>query len=539
MPVASASQRRAERLARVPSTVDLLVIGGGITGAGIALEAARRGVQVLLVEAQDFAFGSSSRSSKLVHGGLRYLKDGKPGLTLESVRERNQLLRDVPGLVDPLGFVMAHHAGRKPSRLSMRLGLALYDLFAGARCRDHVDASALALIAPGIDPVGLAGASLYLDASTDDARLVLRVLAEAQAYGAQVLNYLEARALLRDEQGLVVGAALFDTACEPPDPLRTALHVRARCTIAATGAWSDRLRGTLGKPAKLRPLRGSHLLLPAWRLPLARAVAFMHPGDGRPVFAYPWQGVTLVGTTDVDHSDVEHEPAISADELSYLLDALNREFPGLGATPDDVLSTWAGVRPVVHSGKHLAPSQESRDHLVLEEYGLISVIGGKLTTFRRIAQDTLRRAAARLPMLLPTSEQAIIPRHPEPADLAQRLPHLSRAQRQRLCAHHGAQLRALLDAATPDELHMIDATPTLLAELRWAARSEQVVHLDDLLLRRTRLGLLLRRGGAAWLPEWREPLCTELGWDASRWQAECARYLALIQRCYALPQASV
>lgn len=537
MTLAYPANRRAERLAGLPTEVDLLVIGGGITGAGIALDAARRGVRVLLAEARDFAFGASSRSSKLVHGGLRYLREGKPGLTLESVRERNQLLREVPGLVDPLGFVMAHHAGRKPGRLALRMGLALYDLFAGVRTRAHVDAGALPLLVPGIDPVGLQGASLYLDASTDDARLVLRVLAEAQAHGACVVNYLEARELLRDAHGEVIGAALYDNADAPAERSATAIPVRAKCTIAATGAWADRLRGTLGAEAALRPLRGSHLLLPAWRLPLARAVAFLHPRDGRPVFAYPWQGATLVGTTDLDHADIDREPAISAEELDYLLDALNSHFPGLSVAPGDVLSTWAGVRPVVHSRKQLTPSQESRDHIVFDEHGLISVTGGKLTTFRRIAQDTLRHAAPRLPMLRASADDTIIPRHPEPPALAQQLGHLGAAVRQRLCACHGAQLGALLDAAAPGDLSVIDGTPTLTAELRWAARSEQVLHLDDLLLRRTRLGLLLRHGGAALLPTLRDMLCAELAWDAPRWQAECARYLALIQRCYAVPES--
>ena len=516
---------REQRLAALPRETDLLVIGGGITGAGIALEAARRGVRVVLIEARDFAWGTSSRSSKLVHGGLRYLKEGKPALTLESVRERNQLMREIPGLVDPMGFVMAHHAGHKPRRNTMRVGLALYDAFAGKRSSGWASVADLQFLAPGIAPDGLDGASLYLDATTDDARLVLRVIAEAQRAGACAINYLPAHSLLRNAEGEVCGARLrcAETGID--------IDVQAACTIAATGVWADQLRASLGQTPKLRPLRGSHLLLPAWRLPLARAVAFLHPTDRRPIFAYPWEGTTLIGTTDLDHDGIDQEPAITTAEVHYLLDALNQCFPGLSATPADVLSTWAGVRPVVDSGKALAPSQESRDHIVLQEQGLISVTGGKLTTFRRIAQDTLRHAAPRLPMLRLASDHTIIPQCPPPANI-ERLPsHL----RERLLGRLGSALDEMLHAASTEDLMPVAETRTLWAELHWALRHEQVAHLDDLLLRRTRLGLTLREGAIELLPRLKVGCQSELGWSDARWQDECDRYRALIARCYALP----
>ena len=516
---------REQRLAALPRETDLLVIGGGITGAGIALEAARRGVRVVLVEARDFAWGTSSRSSKLVHGGLRYLKEGKPVLTLESVRERNQLMREIPGLVDPMGFVMAHHTGHKPGRNTMRVGLALYDAFAGKRTSGWASPADLQLLAPGIAPTGLEGASLYLDATTDDARLVLRVIAEAQHAGAAAINYLPAQSLLRNAQGEVCGARLrcAETGAE--------FDLLASCVIAATGVWADQLRASLGQTPKLRPLRGSHLLLPAWRLPLARAVAFLHPTDRRPIFAYPWEGTTLIGTTDLDHDKIDQEPSITAAEVNYLLDALNQCFPGLSATPADVLSTWAGVRPVVDSGKALAPSQESRDHIVLQEQGLISVTGGKLTTFRRIAQDTLRHAAPRLPMLQPVSDETIIPQCPPPAQIDRLPPHL----RERLLGRLGPELDDLLHAASPEELLPVAETRTLWAELHWALRHEQVEHLDDLLLRRTRLGLTLPQGAVELLPRLQAWCQNELGWSDVRWHDECSRYRALITRCYSLP----
>ena len=529
---------RAQRLADLPAQVDLLVVGGGITGAGIALEAARRGVSVLLVEARDFAWGTSSRSSKLVHGGLRYLKEGKLGLTAESVRERDRLQREAPGLVEPLDFLLADHGqakgDRNPGKWSMQLGLAVYDAIAGTRSRAWLDPARTLLAMPGLDPRGLRGASLYRDATTDDARLVLRVLADAQAAGATVINHLRAEHLLRDDGGRVTGAELV--AAEDAQHHR----VTARCTIAATGVWADQLRGDLGAGPMLRPLRGSHLLLPAWRLPMARALAFMHPLDGRPVFAYPWAGCTLVGTTDLDHGDLAHEPAISGTELRYLLAALAHAFPGAGLTRDDVLSTWAGVRPVIDSGRGLAPSKESRDHLVLDEQGLITVTGGKLTTFRRIAQDTLRRAAKHLPSLGAAPHAHILvepsPMSPSSEALLNRLPA---AMRRRLRGQYGDRLQTLLDEASHEELTPVAGAPaggaTLWAELRFALRHEQVLHLDDLLLRRTRLGLQLARGAEVLWPTLQPLLSQELGWSAEVFERECARYRDLIQRCYGLP----
>ncbi len=518
---------RGQRLASLPREVDLLVIGGGITGAGIALEAARGGARVLLVEAHDFAYGTSSRSSKLVHGGLRYLKEGKPTLTLESVRERNQLMREAPGLVDPLSFMMPHYAGRSPSRLSMRIGLALYDLFAGKASRGFADPAETLRCIPGLARENLEGASLYLDATTDDARLVLRVLGEAQSHGATIINYLPVVSLLRSDaaQGQVCGARLQADGTGAP------IDVRAACVIAATGVWVDQLRAQLGLAPKLRPLRGSHLLFAAWRVPVSRAVAFLHPDDARPVFAYPWQGATLLGTTDLDHADLEHEPAITRAEVDYLLKAMNLQFPALELTPADILSTWAGVRPVVDSGRNLAPSQESRDHLVLHEHGLISVTGGKLTTFRRIARDALRQASAQLPMWHAADAAEILPR----ADAAPNIGKLPASVRQRLIAAYGSELATLIDGVPSDELTLIPGSHTLWAELRWALRSEQVCHLDDLLLRRTRLGLTQRSGAADLLPQLQHLLALELGWDALRWDSECERYRELIERSYSVP----
>ncbi len=538
-------------------TVDLLVIGGGITGAGIALEAARRGVSVRLVEARDFASGTSSRSSKLVHGGLRYLREGAIGLTRESVHERRRLLQDAPGLVEPQRFLIGHYHGRSPGRRTMAIGLALYDLLNGARTREHHDAADTRVRVPGIAAEGLQGASSYLDAKTDDARLVWRVLQEARHRGARIDNYLAVRELLREPgTGEVVGVRVERRDPEAELDREAALHdgavphrsvevfdIRARCVINATGAWGDALRGSLGAAPTLRPLRGSHLLFPLWRLPVAVSVSLFHPRDGRPVFVTPWEGMALVGTTDLDHREgLDHEPAITPAEATYLMEAVHAAFPSLAPalTLADAVSAYAGVRPVIGDGDPAAdPSKASREHAVFEEQGLITVTGGKLTTFRVIALDALRRAAPRLPALaafLPAGTRAdaaiLDPVAPGPA-----LRRLPAPLAQRLIGRHGLDAETLVALASPDELQPVAGTPVLLAELAWCARHERVRHLDDLLLRRTRLGLLLPEGGAAWLPAWAPMLQDALGWDAPRWAREVSRYRALVARCYAVPAA--
>ena len=231
---------------------DLLIIGGGITGAGILLEASRRGLKALLVEQRDFAWGTSSRSSKLVHGGLRYLKEGRFALTRESVNERNTLLREAGGLVEPQGFAFADYTGGKPGRKTFLLGLAIYDLLSGKRERHYVNHAEFLMMAPNVGRSDLQGGMCYLDAKTDDARLVLRVLQEAQSHGGVAVNYLAARTLLRSGTR-VTGASLLDA-------VGGAVHeVHARLVINATGAWADGLRGQTGAAPRIRPLRGSHL----------------------------------------------------------------------------------------------------------------------------------------------------------------------------------------------------------------------------------------------------------------------------------------
>jgi glycerol-3-phosphate dehydrogenase len=521
---------RDEVWSRLDEPWDLIVVGGGITGAGILHEAARCGLRVLLLEQGDFASGTSSRSSKLVHGGLRYLREGDVKLTWESVRERDRLLEEAAGLVEPIGFLLANYRGESPGRGACGVGLWVYDLLgssaAGVRHR-RLESSDLLMMAPRLRPGSLTGGFWYRDAQTDDARLVLRVLAEALRGGAQALNHVRVEeVVLRD--GTVHGVAVRDR-----ETGRVA-RLTARCVVNATGAWADRLRDVVGGRAAIRPLRGSHLLFPAWRFPVAQAVTFAHPADHRPLFAYPWEGVTLLGTTDLDHErPLEDEPEISPREAAYLVGGARAAFPGLNLRAADAVSAFSGVRPVIGTGK-ADPSHESREHVIWDERGLVTVTGGKLTTFRRIARDTLRVLRNRLPELRPRTDAGGLRALPLPAALTAGLEALDA---RRLAGRYGVDAVGLLERAQPGELTRIPGTAFLWAELRWAAAAERVVHLDDLLLRRVRAGLLLPEGGRELLPRVRAICQAALGWDNLRWFMEEERYLDSWRRHLAPPSS--
>lgn len=514
---------------------DMIIIGGGITGAGILRQATHAGLRALLVEAHDFASGTSSRSSKLVHGGMRYLKNAQFKLTLESVSEREYLLRQGRGLVNRLGFLYASLRGDKMPGFVFGAGLTVYDLMAGQpvlagrsgwshRAYDALDMRELC---PLLAAPALTGGYRYFDAQTDDARLVLRLLRESVMAGGMALNYARVESLLKTQGGQACGVVLKDTSGE----MEKELEIRGRIVVNATGAWTDALRTSLGRAPRMRPLRGSHLVLPLARLPLTRAVTFLHSKDGRPVFALPWEGVVVFGTTDVDHkTGLQTDPSISAEEFEYLLTALQRVFPLQELTEADITATFSGLRPVVDTGK-ADPSKESREHAIWEENGLLTVAGGKLTTFRIMARDALRAARRQLGHIRFDPNIPVL--NPPAATLDILTDEtLHSYQRLRLLGRYGADAQALLAPQARSELRLVGSTPYLLAELRHAARAEGVVHLDDLLLRRARLGLLVTNGGAELLETIRPVIQPELGWDDSRWENEARAYSCLWNRSY-------
>ncbi len=510
-------------------TWDLIVIGGGISGAGILREAARRGWRCLLLEQRDFAWGTSSRSSKMVHGGLRYIAKGQWRLTRDSVRERQRLLDEVPGLVEPMSFMMPHYRGGFPGPRVLGGLLSVYDALAGRRSHRFHDAQQLRYLAPGVKEIDLLGGTSFVDALTDDARLVMRVLSEARADGAVVVNGVRVEHLLR-ENGRVCGVQVED--CEAGTTLKLCCDVLA----VATGAWAERLRPTEA-PRQLRPLRGSHLLLPGWRLPVAQAFTFLHERDRRPVFVFPWEGATVVGTTDLDHrEDLDQSASISGEELDYLLAACTQQFPGAQVSASDVLSTWSGVRPVVGSaaGNHQdKPSNETREHVLWQEPGCVTLAGGKLTTFRPQAIEVLKACAAMLERPLVDDAAPVFAAVPALA-----IPELSSHQWRRLAGRHGRDLPRLAQLLREIGHDTVGATDTLWAELAFACETEMILHLDDLLLRRTRLGLLLPRGGEDYFAAIRQLCQPRLTWSDEHWQQEEQLYRALWQRHHGLPDAT-
>jgi glycerol-3-phosphate dehydrogenase len=512
---------------------DMVVIGGGITGAGVAREAVRCGLKTLLVEQRDYAWGTSSRSSKMVHGGLRYIAQGDIKLTWHSLTERERLLIEAPGLVTRMGYWFAHYRHEFPGRFIFGILLTVYDILARVRDHSYLPKAEFLKRIPGYKAENLNGASRYTDALVDDSRLVMRVLDEAQDAGALALNYVKAESLLM-ENGTVVGANLRD------DVSGKTTAVRAAVVVSATGAWADRLREKLAGEKKIRPQRGSHIVLAPGRLPVTEAVIFMHAEDKRPLFIYPWEGRTVIGTTDIDHrDDLDIEAAITSAELEYILRGANSQFPAEKITRNDIIATFSGVRPIVASGGAVNPSAERRDHVVWDDAGLITVTGGKLTTFRLIALDVLKAAAKYLPgkiTALKNSDKdsrvfravdTIATLYPATYPVTDLL---------RLKGRLGFHTAQFLAEAESNELLAMPQVETLWAELRWAARYEQVEHLDDLLLRRTRLGLLLPEGGQPQLPQIRRLCQSELVWDDARWQAECERYRDIWQRHYSLPE---
>jgi len=504
---------------------DLVVVGGGITGAGILLEAVRAGLQVLLVEARDFAWGTSSRSSKLVHGGLRYLREGRFALTRASVIEREHLLRQAPGLVDPIELVVPVFAHRGPGRAALRVGLPLYDLIAGRHAHRYLNRDTLAALLPGIREEGLEGGYRFVDAQTDDARLVLRVLDEAVRMGAWVRSYTAARTVCRAHDGHVAGVDLQDKESGAVQ------HAACPVIVNATGFWAERLQRSPREDEHLRPLRGSHLMIPAERLPLPCAVTFPHPADLRPVFALPWEGAVLLGTTDLDHDqDPDTEPVPTTDEVDYLLEGLNDLLPGLTLTPSDCTAAFAGVRPVVSRGDR-APSRESREHVVWADKGLVTVTGGKLTTFRRLAWDALAAAAPWLPDFKIDPRRPVFAAPPAPPETEV----ATAGWRQRLWGRYGPEAAMIWNNADREEETPIPGTSTLWAELPFAAKHEQVRHLSDLLLRRVRIGLLTPGYGKAYLGRVRKICRPYLPWSHRQWKNEANRYLAQCRQAHGLP----
>jgi len=489
---AAAREAALDRIGDRP--YDVLIIGGGITGAGIALDAAARGLRVALVERADLASGTSSKSSKLIHGGLRYHEKGDVRLVRESVIERNLLQRLAPHLVRPLRFALSTADGR--NRALLAAGLTAYDALAVTnrigRHRRLAPAAFDALV-PGLDRQTRGGGYAYLDCATDDARLTLHVARTAYRLGADIATRAEVVELCR-AGSRVVGAVVADR--------RSGRHVEvaARWTISATGVWSDAVRSLTGDDrVRVVPSKGVHLTFDARDLPvLAAAVVPSAAGDRRRLFVIPWGGQTYVGTTDrVDGSSLD-APAVSAADAAYCCDAVNAAF-GTTLGPDDALGAWAGFRPLLAPGAETAEGRDSealsRRHVVAEQPdGLVTVTGGKLTTYRRMAADVLAHVTARDGGRRRRSPTATIPLglRGTVADTVSRVRLLAGEvgvdpdAADGLVARHGDDaVGVLLRAAeTGETAPLVPGLPHLAAEARWAVEQELSLSVDDVLTRR-------------------------------------------------------
>ncbi len=556
---------------------DVVVIGGGITGAGVALDAATRGYSVALVERADFASGTSSRSSKLVHGGLRYLQNFDLGLVREALLERQLMVALAPHLVRPLPLVVPAFEGARPDRM-MGMGLNLYDVMstdrrsASNRLRSRRGRRARASAERG-SPGGSAGEQgdqtprlgegeswsperhrvisgeeviellpalaareptsgyLFYDCQTDDVRLVLTVLGEAERFGAVCANRLRVTGLL-EQDGRTRGVRALDAESGAE------LEVRAANVINATGVWADQLRpGELHDEAELpriRPSRGTHVILDRKDLPLVGG-AIVPAGSGRSIFALPWLGRTLVGTTDNDYEgDLEHVRP-SSEDIDYLLQAVN-DFFGAALDSSNLAGAFAGVRPLISTGDPKKSVDISRKAELYEtSSGMITITGGKLTTWRRMAKMTVDRLVERDAREAPCRTHEIPLGQAIAADELPRVEGVPAESYAALASRYGEAAQQVLALAADwrstgspigqrGELAqpIVPGLPDLLAEVVLAARNEQARSVGDVLLRRTRLGLLAARE----LPVERvaDVLARELGWDSERMGLEIERF---------------
>jgi glycerol-3-phosphate dehydrogenase len=542
---------RARALAQAERDgVDLLVVGGGITGAAVLRDAASRGLRALLVEREDFAAGTSSRSSKLIHGGFRYIAEGQLGVTREACRERDRLLRLDPHLVEPLPFLFPSFEGSRYPLWQVRAGLLAYAALASFRRTARfrmLGSEEVAAYCPALRRPGLRGAGLYTDGQTDDARLVLETLRSARRLGlragahrADAVARAEIAEFLRGADGKLVGARVRD---REDGRLRSVL---AGAVVNAAGPAAERVRG-LDSPERrpeLRPAKGVHLALSAERIAAAGAITF-DAADGRQLFLAPWGEVSLLGTTDAWSDEID-APTVTIEEVHYLLDAANAAFPGAGLNTNDIRSVYAGVRPLASEGAAdgaIPPSSVSREHRVWQDAsGLISAVGGKLTTHRAMGEALVDRALARLPR--ERRRQAGRSRTWELSlrDEALDVAALSGALRARFdldvrVADHlarscGGDAEPLLAATAPEEHRPIGGSRHCAAELRWAWRHECPASLCDLLERRTRVALRAAGQGLPELARLASVVAEEAGWDEARRAEEMASYAASVRRHY-------
>lgn len=464
----------------------LLIIGGGITGAAIFAKAAAAGLKPWLIEQGDFSSGTSSRSSKMLHGGLRYLAQGDVGTVIESARQKQWFAKALPDHVDSLPFLYLHRRGSFPPGWLLDWVLRFYDWLSNNKAHRRISPSGLQQLSPGLNLSQYQDGNLYYDSVTDDSALVLSLLQTGVKYGGLCANYLAADQLIEDD-GKVVGAEITELSNERGTSRCT---LSSQCIINATGAWADKLH-PLAK-GHMRPLRGSHLVFPFWKLPVAASITFPHPEDSRPVYIYPWSGVTVVGCTDLVHQEpLDKSPYMSPDEKRYLMAAVEHVTENQRVLEQDIISSWSGVRPVLSKGNSQnSPSKEPRRHQIWQKPGLVSIASGKLVTAMVMADDAMAAACSQLKL-----------------------------------DWNAAQQMDTVSFKSPDN---IDGLADILA-------NGAVKSLADLLLHRSRFALVFGRKLQDYHLQLQHMCCQQLGWSEvqfnQQWQSFWQHWSAYYSPC--------
>ena len=523
--------------------VDLLVIGGGITGGGIARDAALRGFRTALVDMGDFGGGTSSRSSRLIHGGLRYLEQYEFGLVLEASRERRVLLHIAPHLVRPLRFLFPLYRGGRVPPWKLRAGMWLYDVLAAFRnTRRHGWLSPRKALEaePGLRDRDLQGAAVYWDAQTDDARLVVAALRGAAQAGALVANYTTVTTFVRAE-GRIVGAVLRDTVSGAERV------VRALTVVNATGPWVDRVRrlDDPNVPPLMRLSKGAHAVVRRERLGLRDAVTLASPIDGRIMFLLPWNDLAYIGTTETEDDVSPEDVRATGDDVTYLLRSANAVFPRARLAPTDVLATWAALRPLLAPDRDLPAGKVSREHRLVESpSGLITVAGGKLTTFQVMGRDVVDLVAQRLRQ----QDGRPLPRRPATESLSlpggeiaalnvmlqtARMKELPATTARHLVDNYGTESAAILNLVAKNKVlggPLVAGRPEIRAEVVYAVEREMAMRLTDVLIRRLHLFYEDPQHGTGVAAAVARKMAELLDWDSTREDDEIGDYLEEVRK---------
>ncbi len=487
---------------------DIVIIGGGATGLGAAVDAAARGYDVVLVEQSDFAKGTSSRSTKLVHGGVRYLQQGNISLVMEALKERGLLLRNAPHLVHDVPFIVPSYEWWESPFYGV--GLKIYDLLAGRYGfgrSSHLSKSRVVEAIPSIAPEGLLGGTRYYDGQFDDARLAVNLAATAFEQGGTLVNYTRVESFIKNSSGVVDGVIARDLESGND------LEIRGRVVVNATGAFADAIRSMDhdGAPRIIAPSQGVHIVLDRSFLPGDSAIMVPHTGDGRVMFAIPWHDVAVVGTTDTPVESVDLEPTPLPEEVEFILETANR-YLNNDACASDIRSVFTGIRPLVKMGDGGDTASLSRDHTILIDpvSGLLTIAGGKWTTYRKMAQDIVDHA-----MTLGDLE----PRQCVTSQLPIHGYHRN-ADRFGPLAFYGsdaAEIDRIAEVDESDHAPLHRGLPITDAQVRWACRGEMARTVDDVLARRTRCLLFDSQAAVEVAPRiaqiMAEELCCDDGWQ--------------------------